>query len=60
MGEMNSPLKTILKVTAAALVPGIAIYLLASMILRENEKKEFKRYIYNTYGEGSKYVDTYY
>ena len=57
---MNSTLKTILKVTAAVVIPGGAIYLVASILLKDSEKKAFKDYIRKTYGEASSYVDTYY
>jgi hypothetical protein len=57
---MNSTLKTILKVTAAVVVPGGLVILAASAILRNSEKEEFRKYIRKTYGEASNYVDTYY
>lgn len=56
---MNATLKTVLKVTAAVVVPGGVILLLANAILRDSEKRAFKDYIRKTYGEASNYVDTY-
>lgn len=58
--KMNSTLKTVLKVTAAVVIPGGAIYLVASMLLKDSEKRAFKEYIRKTYGEASNYVDTYF
>jgi hypothetical protein len=59
-GNVNSTLKTILKVAAVVAVPGMGIYLLARTILRDlDEKREFREYINKTYGEGSNYVDRY-
>ena len=57
--KMNSTLKTILKVTAAAIVPGAAIFLVGAWLLKDREKEEFRKYIRSTYGDGSNYVDNY-
>jgi hypothetical protein len=56
---MNSTLKTILKVTAAVVVPGAAIFMVGAWLLKDVEKEAFKKYIHKTYGDGSKYVDNY-
>jgi hypothetical protein len=57
---MNSTLKTILKIAAVVVVPGMGVFLLARTILRDlDERREFREYINKTYGEGSNYVDRY-
>jgi hypothetical protein len=57
---MNSTLKTALKIAAAVIIPGAAIFLLATLIMKESERREFKEYLRKTYGEASKYVDNYF
>jgi hypothetical protein len=59
MPEMDSTLKTVLKVAAAVVVPGAAVFFVAKWLLKDVEKEAFKKYIRKTYGEGSNYVDTY-
>jgi hypothetical protein len=57
---VNSKLKTLLKVTAIAVVPGLGVLWLARTILRDlNDRQEFRAYIRKTYGKDSKYVDHY-
>lgn len=56
---MNSKLKTLLKVAAAAVVPGALVFLVLDALVKDSERKEFRKYVHKTYGEGSKYVDNY-
>jgi hypothetical protein len=53
---MNSTLKSILKVTAIVVVPGMTILWMANRIAKDlNERQEFREYIRKNYGKGSKY-----
>lgn len=59
IGEMNPTLKTLLKAAAAVVIPGGLVVLIVSEMLKDAERREFKKYLRATYGEGSRYVDTY-
>lgn len=56
MGEMNLKLKSILKVAAIAIIPGMTVLWLASKFVKDlNERQEFREYIRQNYGKGSKF-----
>jgi hypothetical protein len=53
---MNPKLKTVLKVAAIAVVPGMGVLWLASKFVKDlSERQEFREYVRKTYGKGSKY-----
>jgi hypothetical protein len=53
---MKPSLKSILKVAAIAIIPGMTVLWLASKFVKDlNERQEFREYVRKTYGKGSKY-----
>jgi hypothetical protein len=56
---MDATLKTLLKITAALVIPGGMAILIISELFKASDRREFKNYVRKTYGEGSNYVDTF-